>query len=177
MSRLGKTPIALPSGVTATKDDNTVTVKGPKGTLTRDFTDVVAIAIENNEITTTPTNEERLTMSLWGTYASHLRNMVVGVTEGFKKQLELQGVGFRWAVAGNALEMQLGFSHPVKMDIPEGVDVVIEKNIMTITGINKEVVGAFAADIRARKKPEPYKGKGIRYVGEEVRRKQGKKSV
>ena len=177
MSRLGKTPIALPSGVTATKDGNTVTVKGPKGTLTRDFTDVVAIAIENNEITTTPTNEERLTMSLWGTYASHLRNMVVGVTEGFKKQLELQGVGFRWAVAGNALEMQLGFSHPVKMDIPEGVEVVIEKNIMTITGINKEVVGAFAADIRAKKKPEPYKGKGIRYVGEEVRRKQGKKSV
>lgn len=177
MSRLGKTPIAIPSGVTVTKDGQTVTVKGPKGTLTRDFTDMVTIEVTTEGVVTAPASEERQAMSLWGTYASHIINMITGVTEGFTKQLELQGVGFRWAVAGNALEMQLGFSHPVKMDIPEGVTVTIEKNIMTISGIDKEVVGAFTANIRGKKKPEPYKGKGIRYVGEEVRRKQGKKSV
>lgn len=177
MSRLGKTPIAIPSGVTVTKDGQTVTVKGPKGTLTRDFTDMVTIEVTPEGVATAPASEERQAMSLWGTYASHIINMITGVTEGFTKQLELQGVGFRWAVAGNALEMQLGFSHPVKMDIPEGVTVTIEKNIMTISGTDKEVVGAFTANIRAKKKPEPYKGKGIRYVGEEVRRKQGKKSV
>lgn len=177
MSRLGKQPITIPTGVTVTKDGKTVTVKGPKGTLTRDFTDAVTIEVTPEGISTQPASEDRHAQSLWGTYASHLNNMVVGVTEGYTKKLELQGVGFRWAVDGRSLDMQLGFSHSVKMDIPEGIEVSVEKNIMTVTGINKEVVGSFAADIRAKKKPEPYKGKGIRYVGEEVRRKQGKKSV
>ena len=177
MSRLGKLPIIIPAGVTAVKDGKTVTVTGPKGTLTRDFTDAVTIEVTSEGIATQPASEDRHAQSLWGTYASHLGNMVIGVTEGYTKKLELQGVGFRWAVAGNSLEMQLGFSHSVKMDIPEGIEVVVEKNIMTVSGINKETVGSFTADIRAKKKPEPYKGKGIRYVGEEVRRKQGKKSV
>jgi len=178
MSRLGKQPITIPSGVEVSKDGITVTVKGPKGTLTRDFPKKdVAIEVTAEGIATEPANDSVFARSLWGTYASHLRNMIVGVTEGYQKNLELEGVGFRWALSGTNLEMQLGFSHPVIMTVPEGLEVNVEKNKMSVAGIDKEAVTAFAAKIRAKKKPEPYKGKGIRYQGEEVRRKQGKKSV
>lgn len=176
MSRLGKLPIAIPSGVTVTLADNILTVKGPKGDLSRTFkTDLVAISLDEKEVTVTPHNKEAAAM--WGTYAAHIKNMIVGVTEHFQKQLEVEGVGFRAEVSGNTLKLNVGFSHPVELTAPEGVTVAVEKNLITISGANKDEVGQFAANVRAVKKPEPYKGKGIHYVGEYIIRKQGKKAV
>lgn len=177
MSRLGKKPIIVPEKVEVSIADNVVSVKGPNGELKREMLPDIAIVLEGNEITLTPEKRTKFTQALWGTYVAHIRNMIQGVTEGFEKKLTIEGVGFRWALTGKTLEMQVGFSHSVKVEVPEGLEVIIEKNDMTVKGIDKELVGKFAAEVRAIKKPEPYKGKGIRYSDEVIRRKEGKKSA
>jgi large subunit ribosomal protein L6 len=178
MSRIGKLPITIPSGVTVTKTDAILTVKGPKAELTKEFKDNVTITIEGSEIVLTiPDNADLFTKSLWGTYAAHIRNMIHGVTNGFERKLILEGVGYKAAVNGNKFDFALGFSHPVSVEIPSTLSATVEKNVITITGSDKEVVGQFAAYIRSLKKPEPYKGKGMRYDNEVIRRKEGKKNV
>lgn len=175
MSRLGKQPIVLPAGVEASFSDGVLTLKKGNNTLSRPVRSEVAVKIEDNTITLTPQNAEAA--ALWGTFAAHCRNMVEGLTEGFKKVLEIEGVGYRAELKGNELVLMMGFSHPVKLPVPEGVTVTVEKNVVTISGIDKEIVGQFSANVRKVKKPEPYKGKGIRYQGEYIIRKQGKKAV
>lgn len=177
MSRLGKQALAIPSGIEATFEGGVFSVKGPKGTLARPFTDDVNVVLSAEGVTLTPAKDTKLANALWGTYAAHILNMIEGVTKGFTKVLQVEGVGYRGEVKGSNLVMQLGFSHPVSFDIPEGVTVTAEKGIFTISGIDKEVVGQFAANVRSKKPPEPYKGKGIRYQGEYIIRKQGKKAV
>ncbi len=177
MSRLAKQPVTIPEKVEATIEGGVFSVKGPKGNLSRTFTDDVSITIADNVITLAPARENRLANALWGTYAAHIKNMIEGVTQGFTKVLQVEGVGYRGEVKGQTLVMQLGFSHPVIFTIPSGITVTAEKGTFTITGVDKEVVGQFAANVRAKKKPEPYKGKGIRYQGEYIIRKQGKKAV
>ncbi len=178
MSRIGKQTVIIPTGTEAKLTGINFSVKGPKGTLTRDFPGDVTLHIDGNEITFTPNKTgDRSVNALWGTYASHVKNMVVGVNEGYSKKLVLEGVGFKSEVAGNTLNLALGFSHPVKVAIPAGITVTAEKNNITVTGIDKELVGSFTASIRTMKKPEPYKGKGFHYIDEVVRRKQGKKAA
>lgn len=177
MSRLAKKPIEIPADVSATLDHRTITIKGPKGTLTRNFRPEVAVEIEGTNINVTTKGSDVFSRSLLGTYASHIKNMIAGVTSGYEKKLILEGVGFKSSVAGTNLDLALGFSHPVKVTIPEGLTVTAEKNVISISGIDKEQVGQFSAHVRALKKPEPYKGKGFRYDGEVIRRKQGKKSA
>ncbi len=175
MSRIGKMPISIPSGVDVKIDGSTVTIKGKKGELTRTFQPTMIIKVEGDEIIVTPADDERQTNAYWGLTRSLLHNMVVGVSEGFEKKLELVGVGYRAALKGSDLELQLGFSHPVLVKAPEGIAFEVpSQNEITVTGVSKEKVGQTAADIRKWRKPEPYKGKGIRYVGEYVRRKAGK---
>lgn len=176
MSRLGKQTIQLPSGVTFVNTDGKVTVKGPKGELSKVFLPNVIITVDENGISFAPRKEDIFSRALWGTYASHVKNMVLGVTEGYTKKLILEGVGFKSEVKGQNLELALGFSHPVIVPIPQALTVTAEKNNITISGIDKEEVGQFAAKVRALKKPEPYKGKGFRYDNEVIRRKQGKKA-
>ncbi|MEX1027009.1 MAG: 50S ribosomal protein L6 [Candidatus Paceibacterota bacterium] len=178
MSRIGSQVIEIPSATELTQNDNgVVTVKGPKGELSRSFKPSVTIAIKGSEVKLTPKGNSSHVRALWGTYASHLVNMIQGVNETFTKRLAIEGVGFRAEVQGNDLVLTVGFSHPVKLPIPEGLDVSVADNVITINGIDKEVVGQFAARVRGTKKPEPYKGKGIRYEDEVVRRKEGKTSV
>ena len=178
MSRLSKQPIAIPAGVEATINDTLVTIKGSKGELSRSFkTDVVSLELQDGTIVLDKVTDTVFTRALIGTYASHVLNMIHGVTQGFKKKLIVEGVGFRSEVKGKELHMSLGFSHPVVMEIPEGITATAEKNLITVTGTDKEQTMQFAAQIRAKKKPEPYKGKGIRYEDEIIRRKQGKKSA
>ena len=177
MSRIGKQTLIIPEKTEVTKGDGFVVVKGPLGELRKKFKDNVEIKIEGNEITFIPKDESKATISLWGTYASHIKNMIGGVNKEYEKKLVVEGVGFRVDVKGNEIEMALGFSHPVKIEIPENLNVSVEKNTISISGIDKEAVGEFAARVRSLKKPEPYKGKGIRYVDEVIRRKQGKKAV
>ena len=177
MSRLGKQPITLPSGVEATFAEGVLTVKGTKGTLTRPMKNDVEVKIEDNAIILTPNEKSEDAPALWGTYAAHANNMVTGVTEGFTKILEIEGVGYRAEVKGNILVLNVGFSHQVELEIPEGISVIVEKSIITVSGVDKDEVGQFAANIKKVKKPEPYKGKGIRYQGEYIIRKQGKKAV
>lgn len=175
MSRLGKQPLTIPSGVSITVEEGVLTVKGPKASLTRPVRNDVSFAIEGNTLTLTPGNTT-LATALWGTYAAHVRNMVKGVTEGFEKVLEIEGVGYRAEVKGNSLSMNLGFSHPVIIPIPEGITAEVVKNVITLKGADLEALNQFAANVRKVKKPEPYKGKGIRYRGEFIIRKQGKKA-
>jgi large subunit ribosomal protein L6 len=177
MSRLGKQPVVLPAGVEASFVDGVLTIKKGNSSLSRPVKDDVAVKVEGDTVVFTPKEGSDLAPALWGTYAAHARNMVLGVTEGFKKILEIEGVGYRAEVKGNKLVLLMGFSHPVEMEIPEGVTVTVEKGVVTIAGVDKEVVGQFAANVREVKKPEPYKGKGIRYKGEYIIRKQGKKAV
>ena len=177
MSRVGKQNIIIPDKTELTLKDGTLSVKGPKGELTRHFKTSVAITIADKAVTLAPARNDLATKALWGTYASHISNMIEGVNTPFVKKLIIEGIGFKADVQGKKLNMALGFSHPVNLDIPEGLTVTHEKGTLTISGIDKEEVGQFAAEIRAFKKPEPYKGKGIRYENEVVRRKQGKKSV
>jgi large subunit ribosomal protein L6 len=177
MSRLGKQPVVIPDGVEATLSDGILTVKGPKGTLLLPVREDVNFAFEGAEITLTPANDSKESRALWGTYAAITRNLITGVTEGFSKVLEIEGVGYRMEVQGQKLTLSVGFSHPVILDIPEGMTVEVEKNVATVTGIDKHAVGQFAANIRKVKPPEPYKGKGIHYKGEYIIRKQGKKAV
>lgn len=177
MSRIGKKGVTIPTGTTITQDGTIVTVKGPLGELTRDFTGPVDIKVEGATMVFTPKNSSKEARALWGTYASHLVNMVAGVNTAFVKKLIIEGVGYKVEPQANVLVFSLGFSHKVPMEIPKDVKVLVEKNVLTLTSTNKESVGQFAAQIRAKKKPEPYKGKGIRYSTEVVRRKQGKKSA
>ena len=176
MSRLGKIPVAIPAGVTVTFVENLLTVKGPKGTLTREIKKDIAVAVEGGHVTLTPQKTDNAP-ALWGTYAAHIRNMIAGVTKGFTKVLEIEGVGYRAEVKGNLLVLSVGYSHPVSLEIPAGVTVVVEKSVVTLTGHDKDLLGQFAANVRKVRKPEPYKGKGIRYQGEYIIRKQGKKAV
>ena len=177
MSRIAKNPIEIPEKTEVGFDSGNLTVKGPKGEQKRSFKSLINITLADKEIVLAPTRKDKFTMALWGTYASHIKNMITGVHSGFEKKLIIEGIGYKAAVQGKEVVLNIGFSHPVHMEIPEGIEVVVEKNIITVRGINKESVGSFTAQIRAMKKPEPYKGKGIRYEGEIVRRKQGKKSV
>lgn len=178
MSRIGKQIIIVPKGTEIKFSGDSVSVTGPKGTLTRDFSKVVQINLNGDQISLDCQNQDdKKIRALWGTYASHLKNMIIGVNEGYTKKLILEGVGFKSEMSGNTLVLALGFSHPVKVSVPEGLTVTAEKNNITISGIDKELVGYFSASLRAKKKPEPYKGKGFRYVDEVIRRKQGKKAT
>ncbi len=177
MSRLAKKPIELPAGVTATLDNRLLTITGPKGSLSRTFRTEVNISLDGNIINVTQNGSDVFARSLLGTYASHIKNMIAGVTAGYEKKLILEGVGFKSAVSGSNLDLALGFSHPVKVAIPAGITATADKNVITISGIDKETVGQFSAYVRSLKKPEPYKGKGFRYEDEVIRRKQGKKSA
>ncbi|OCA91660.1 50S ribosomal protein L6 [Pseudobacillus wudalianchiensis] len=175
MSRVGKKPIELPEGVTVTNDNNTVTVKGPKGELVRTFNKDMKIEIEGNIVTVVRPSESKEHRTIHGTTRALLSNMVEGVSKGFEKSLELIGVGYRAQKQGNKLVLNVGYSHPVEMEPEKGVEVEVPSNTKVIVrGISKERVGAFAANVRATRPPEPYKGKGIRYEGEHVRRKEGK---
>ena len=178
MSRLAKKPTLIPAGVTVTLDKTRINVKGPKGELFRDYKpEYVTIVMEGSELTFSLKKNDVFGRSILGTYVAHAQNMIKGVTEGFTKKLILDGVGYKVALNGNKLDMALGFSHPVVIEIPKGLDVSVEKNVITISGFDKELVGSFAADVRSNKKPEPYKGKGLRYDDEVIRRKQGKKTA
>ncbi len=158
-------------------ENNKVKVKGSKGELDSVFNAEIKIEIGDKEILVKPTRDSNELYALWGLTRALLANMIEGVSKGFEKKLEIQGVGYKVALKGNKLDMALGFSHPVEVECPEGLKFEVEKNIITVSGIDKQAVGQTAANIRAFKKPEPYKGKGIRYVGEQVRRKQGKKAA
>lgn len=175
MSRIGNKVVVLPAGVEIKQDGNNITVKGPKGELTREFSSDIKMNIEGNEVIFTRPNDSKEMKTIHGTTRANFNNMVVGVSEGFQKALELIGVGYRAQVQGNKLTLNVGYSHPVEMTAPEGVTFEVPANTQVIVkGINKEVVGELAANIRGVRPPEPYKGKGIRYVGEFVRRKEGK---
>lgn len=177
MSRIGKQEIQIPKGVEVTKSGDILKVVGPKGTLTKNFRDDITISIGDKIVTLNIKRNDKFSKSLWGTYASHIKNMIKGVETPYQKKLILEGVGFKSEVKGKEFVFALGFSHPVIVKIPEGIIATAEKNNITITGIDKELVGSFTAAIRALKKPEPYKGKGMRYEGEIIRRKQGKKTA
>ncbi|MFA6273862.1 MAG: 50S ribosomal protein L6 [Candidatus Paceibacterota bacterium] len=177
MSRIGKQEIQIPAGVEVTRDGAFLIVKGPKGTLKKLFRDDIEIKITGKVITLNIKRNDKFSKSLWGTYGSHIQNMIQGVQTPYQKKLILEGVGFKSEVKGKELHFALGFSHPVIVKIPEGITATAEKNNLTFVGIDKELVGNFTASVRALKKPEPYKGKGMRYEDEVIRRKQGKKTV
>lgn len=174
MSRIGKQPIAIPAGVTITVGDKDITVAGPKGQLIVPLQENVKVAVEDNQIVVTRSDDEPKSRAWHGLQRALLNNAVQGVTKGFEKKLEINGVGFRLSGGGKSIEMALGFSHPVKYAAPEGVDLKTDKMTITVSGIDKQKVGQVAAEIRALKKPEPYKGKGIKYVDEVILRKAGK---
>ncbi len=175
MSRVGRMPIAVPADVTVTiAENNHVTVKGPKGTLERVLPADMMIKQESGEVTVERPNESKKMKSLHGLTRTLINNMVIGVTEGYSKSLEINGVGYRAQKSGKTLTLTLGYSHPIEMEDPEGVESTVDGNRITVSGIDKEKVGQYAAEIRSKRKPEPYKGKGIRYVDEYVRRKAGK---
>lgn len=177
MSRIGKKPIPLPQGTDVSIEAHQLIVKGKGGTLTRALHPAISVAVVDGAVTVSPKSEGRLARALWGTFAAHVRNMVAGVNHPFSKKLVLEGIGYRAEVAGKDLKLSVGFSHPILMKIPEGVKVTVDKSAIVIEGADKERIGQFAASVRAQKKPEPYKGKGIRYENEVIRRKQGKKAA
>lgn len=177
MSRIGKRNIVIPSGTEVRVQDGELVVKGKGGELRKSVHPAVTISVTGSEATVAPAGKGRLSRALWGTYAAHLKNMIAGVNTPFAKKLQVEGIGYRAEMAGKQIKLLIGLSHPVLVDVPQGVTVAVEKNMITVTGADKELVGHFAATVRAYKKPEPYKGKGIRYEGEVVREKQGKKSV
>ena len=174
MSRIGKLPIEVPSGVTITVDSDVISVKGAKGELTVPHLSDVTVAVEDGKATVARKDDERIAKAQHGLQRSLLNNAVVGVTKGFEKKLEINGVGFRVSGGGQEIEMLLGFSHPVKYRAPEGIQLTVNKMEITVAGIDKQAVGQVAAEIRALKKPEPYKGKGIKYADEVILRKAGK---
>jgi len=176
MSRIGKKPVELPSGVSASVSGQTIEVKGPKGTRSFSATDDVTLAVEDNVVTITPRGSSKRARQQWGMSRTMVANLVTGVTDGFKKELEIQGVGYRAQMQGNTLKLNLGLSHDVDYVAPEGVTVTAPKQTeIVVEGIDEQAVGQVAANIRAWRKPEPYKGKGIRYKGEFIFRKEGKK--
>ena len=175
MSRIGRMPIAIPDGVTVTiAENNHVTVKGPKGTLERTLPAEMEIKLEGSEVVVTRPNDLKKMKSLHGLTRTLIHNMVVGVTDGFTKELEVNGVGYRASKAGKKLTLNLGYSHPVEMEDPEGIETKVDGNKIVVSGISKEKVGQYAAEIRDKRRPEPYKGKGIKYADEVIRRKVGK---
>lgn len=176
MSRIGKKPVELPKGVTAEIKGQKIEVKGPKGTRTFTATDDVTLKVEDGSVTVTPRGMSKRARQQWGMTRSMVENLTIGVSEGFKKELEIQGVGYRAQMQGKSLKLQLGYSHDVNFEAPEGVTVTAPKQTeIVVEGIDQQVVGQVAANIREWRKPEPYKGKGIRYKGEKVFRKEGKK--
>ena len=177
MSRIGKKPILIPETVEVKIEENVVKVKGPKGELFRKIRPEIRIEAKEDKILVSPKEENRQNKALWGLSRTLIFNMIEGVTTGFEKKLEIQGVGFKAEVKDGEIWLYVGFSSPVVLKIPQGIDISIAKNIITVSGIDKELVGQITATIRKKKPPEPYKGKGIRYVGEVVRRKLGKKAV
>ena len=176
MSRIGRMPIAIPSGVTVeVAENNKVTVKGPKGTLERVLPEAMDIKVDGEEVVVSRPNDLKKNKALHGLTRTLIYNMVIGVTEGYEKKLEVNGVGYRAAKSGNKLTLNLGYSHPVEMEDPEGIETVLDgQNIIIVKGIDKEKVGQYAAEIRSKREPEPYKGKGIKYDTEVIRRKVGK---
>ena len=176
MSRIGKKPVSIPSGVTATIDGGVLNVKGPKGTLTLPLRSEISYTLEDGGISVQPANETKAARAFWGMQRTMVQNLITGVTEGFSKKLLITGVGYRAASQGKVLKLQLGYSHDVNFDIPEGIEIKTpDQTTVEITGIDKQKVGQVAAEIRRWRKPEPYKGKGIKYDGEFIFRKEGKK--
>ncbi len=177
MSRIGKRKLTIPDGVTVTQENDAITVKGPKGELTEKINKAIKVTIEGNEIKIERENDSIPTRALHGTTNANLKNMIEGVSKGYSKDLEIVGVGYRFSLKGNKLVINAGFSHPVEKEIPTGIKVDVKSNTeLTISGYDKIQVGEFAAIVRKVKEPEPYKGKGIRYVNEHVKRKEGKKA-
>ena len=177
MSRIGKQPIEIRDGVTVTQKEETLEVKGPKGQLELRLHPLIKIEIKDKEILLSPKEMSKQGRSLWGLFRTLVDNMIIGVTEGYEKKLEFKGVGYKAQAQGDKLVLDVGFSHPVELKMPAGIAVSVEKNIITVSGISKEMVGQAAAKIRAVRKPEPYKGTGIAYEGEKIRRKVGKKAA
>lgn len=176
MSRIGKKPVAVPAGVTASLEGKTLSVKGPKGTLSMSLADEVSYAVEDGQISVQPVNDSKRSRSFWGMQRTMVQNLIVGVTEGYTKTLQITGVGYRANVQGQNLKLQLGYSHDVDFAIPEGITIATpDQTTVHISGIDKQKVGQVAAEIRRWRKPEPYKGKGIKYAGEYIFRKEGKK--
>jgi large subunit ribosomal protein L6 len=177
MSRVGKKPIVIPEGVEVKLDQDVLTVKGSKGQLTQSINKLVDVSVDEKEkqvvVSVKKENDSRQ-KAMWGLFRSLIMNMVLGVTEGFEKKLEINGVGYKANAAGKKLTLNVGYSHPVEFDIPEGIACTVEGNVITVQGIDKQLVGEIAANIRKVRKPEPYKGKGIKYVDEVIRRKAGK---
>lgn len=177
MSKIGKKPVTIPQGVEVKFENNIFSAKGPKGELFLNLLPEVQVEIKEGEIVVSKKQESKVASAFWGLTRALINNMVIGVKDGFEKKLELQGVGYRMSLQGNKLVMALGFSHPVEVEVPEGIVAKVEENnVLSISGIDKQKVGQFASEIRALKKVEPYKGKGFRYQGEKVRRKAGKKA-
>ncbi len=174
MSRIGKVPIKLPNGVTAALNDGVVTIKGPKGELNQEILTEVSLELGADELSVKRNNDLKLARSQHGLTRSLVNNMVIGVSEGFSKQLEVNGVGFKINVSGKSLKMALGFSHEVVYQVPDDIEISVDGNVITVAGISKQRVGQIAAEIRSLKKPEPYKGNGIKYIDEQIIRKAGK---
>jgi large subunit ribosomal protein L6 len=175
MSRIGKKPVPVPKGVTVSIDGQTVKVKGPRGELTRTLNQAISVAMENDEVTVARPSDENEHRALHGLSRTLVANMVEGVTNGYRKGIEITGVGYRAAKVGNKLQLNLGYSHPIEIDPPAGISFEVENPTrLAVVGIDKELVGQIAARVRATRKPEPYKGKGVRYAGERIRRKAGK---
>ena len=177
MSRIGKQIIIIPQGTEVKVSDGVISVKGKGGELRKKLHPSITVEIDGAELKVIPLNDSREAFALWGTFASIIKSLIEGVNNGFKKELILEGVGYKVNVQGSVVVLEVGFSHKVEMQIPEGLNVTAEKNLITVTGIDKEKVGQFASEIRAVKKPEPYKGKGIRYSDEVIRRKEGKRAA
>ena len=176
MSRIGKKPVAIPAGVTANIENGTLSVKGPKGTLSMGLSDLIDYKLEDGQIAVNPANDSKQARAFWGMQRTLVANLVEGVTDGFTKTLEISGVGYRAKAQGNTLKLELGFSHDVDLPVPEGLTVnTPDQTTVEISGIDKQAVGQFAAEVREFRKPEPYKGKGIKYRGEYIFRKEGKK--
>lgn len=178
MSRIGKKQITIPAGVTITASAGLLTVKGPKGEIVKKLHPLVNVNLADGIASVSVEDEENMTQrALWGTFGSHLKNMITGVTEGYSKKLEVNGVGYKVALKGTNLELSVGLSHPVKFEIPKGIKATVEENVITLEGIDKELVGLTASQVRSIRKPEPYKGKGIKYSDEVIRRKAGKSAA
>ena len=177
MSRIGKKPILIPEGIEVKVEGQKVITKGPKGELTQEVRPEIKIEVKDKQIFLSPQIDTKKTRAFWGLSRVLISNMIFGLKEGYEKKLEIIGIGFRAALEGQDLVLQVGFTHPVKIKAPEGIKFAVEKNIITVSGIDKGLVAQTAANIRKAKKPEPYKGKGIKYFGEQIRRKVGKKAV
>ena len=177
MSRIGKKPIGIPQGVEVKIEDSKIIVRGPKGELSRSIRPEIEASVKEGKVLIVPRKETKETKALWGLTRALIANFVLGVTEGFEKKLEIRGIGYRASMEGEDLGLKLGFSHPVTVKKPEGISFSVDKNIITVSGIDNQLVGEVAAKIKRLRPPDPYKGKGIRYLGEAVRKKEGKKAV